>query len=61
MDKGNFTISNTRYCITGTDKQGKRFEAIYTTNPQHYNIYRGTLWHVCKQTNKRTKILEYFN
>ena len=53
--------NNTLYCITGKDRDGKRFEAIYTTNPQNYNIYRGTLWYVNKQTNKRQKILTYYN
>jgi len=32
------------YRITGVDKSGKRFTPIITTNPQHYNIWRGTLW-----------------
>jgi len=53
--------NNTLYCITGKDSKGKRFKPIYTKNPQNYNIYIGTLWYVNPKTNKRQKILEYFN
>ena len=30
--------------ITGTLRNGKRFQPIYTETPQHYNIYNGTVW-----------------
>ena len=53
--------NNTLYCITGTDRNGRRFKAIYTTNPQHYDIYSGTLWYVNRKTGKRRKILTYYN
>ena len=53
--------NNTLYCITGKDREGKHFRAIYTTNPQNYNIYIGTLWHVNRQTKKRTKIMNLHN
>ena len=56
-----FTHNNTLYCITGMDINGKRFEPIYTTTPQHYNTYRGTLWYINRKTKKRKQVLEYFN
>lgn len=32
------------YCITGILKNGRRFKPIYTTTPQHYNIWKGSIW-----------------
>jgi hypothetical protein len=50
---------NTQYTITGKDKAGKRFR-INTDTPQHYNIWRGTLWQNL-DNGKRKLILTYFN
>jgi hypothetical protein len=47
------------YVITGKDRSGKRFKPIYTSTPQHYNIWEGTLWYQNK--GKRAKIKEYWN
>ena len=33
-------MSNTKYKITGTLVNGKRFSPIFTNTPQHYNIYK---------------------
>jgi len=38
------TKAKTRYVITGILKNGKRFNPIYTTSPQHYNIWKGSVW-----------------
>ena len=51
---------NTKYVITGRLRNGKRFSPIHTNTPQHYNIYRGTLWEVDKN-GKRKKVLGYYN
>lgn len=52
-----------KYVITGTLKNGKRFAPIHTDNPQHYNIWRGTLWRISGKSLRgkelRTKIKEY--
>lgn len=55
----------TKYTITGKDKEGKRF-IINTNTPQHYNIWKGTLWRndcisiePLKYKRKRIKI--YYN
>jgi hypothetical protein len=37
-------IVNRSYVITGVDKSGKRFKPIYTNTPQHYNVWKGTIW-----------------
>lgn len=50
----------TKYVITGTLKDGKRFAPIYTDIPQHYNIWKGTLWEIL-ENGKRKKVKEYFN
>jgi hypothetical protein len=42
-----------KYRITGIDKQGRRFTPIDTTTPQHYNIYRGTLWQLYDDGSKK--------
>lgn len=50
-----------RYVITGTDKQGKQIEPIYTSTPQCYNnIYRCTIWRL-DSNNKRHKIYSVWN
>ena len=43
----------TNYCITGILINGKRFATIYTTTPQHYNIWRGNIWEVDKESRKK--------
>ena len=48
-----------QYVITGIDRYGKRFR-IHTDTPQHYNIWKGTLWKIL-ENGKRKKILTYFN
>lgn len=63
--KGGVTMTNTaqpkyRYVITGVDRSGKRFKPIYTNTPQHYNIWKGTLWEILPD-GKRRKIKEYYN
>lgn len=50
---------NSKYVITGTLKNGQRFKAIYTDTPQHYNIWKGTLWKL--EGGKRKKVKEYYN
>ena len=55
----------TRYTITCTDKNNKRF-VINTNTPYHYNIWKGTLWeNVCVSIEplkyKRKRIKIYYN
>lgn len=50
----------TKYMITGVDKDGKRFSPIHTNTPQHYNIWRGTIWEKLED-GTRKKIKEIFN
>jgi hypothetical protein len=45
------------YIITGVDKNNKRF-VTYTETPQHYNIWKGTLWQLQKD-GSRKRIKEY--
>jgi hypothetical protein len=45
------------YIITGIDRQGKRFR-IETETPQHYNVYKGTLWH--KVINGKKKLIKRY-
>lgn len=52
-------MSNTKYKITGILVNGKRFPPIFTYTPQHYNIYKGTLW--IKINNKWKKLINYNN
>lgn len=49
-----------KYVITGTDRSGKRFKPIHTDTPQHYNIWRGTVWEVLPD-GTRKKVHEYLN
>ena len=44
-----------KYMITGVDKQLRRFNPIRTDTPQHYNIYRGTVWELLKNDPKGRK------
>jgi hypothetical protein len=48
------------FVITGILVNGKRFKAIRTATPWHYNIWRGTLW-LELANGKRKKIKEYYN
>jgi hypothetical protein len=52
-------MAKTVYIITGTDRSGKRFR-IETLTPQHYNIWKGTLWELL-DNGKRKKVREYWN
>ena len=47
-----------RYIITGKLRNGKRFKPIYTTTPQHYNIWQGSLWELIN--GKRKLIKRYY-
>lgn len=49
----------TKYTITGVDRNNRRFK-INTDTPQHYNIWKGTLWENL-ENGKRKKVLEYYN
>ena len=46
-----------KYVITGTDRNGRRFK-IETATPQHYNIWRGSLWAV-KENGRRILVKRY--
>jgi len=46
------------YVITGYDRAGKRFKKI-THYPQHYNIWKGSLWQLVD--GKRKLIKRYYN
>lgn len=48
-----------KYVITGVDRNNKRFAPIRTNTPQHYNIWRGTLWEIVD--GKRKRVLIYYN
>ena len=48
------------YIITGTLRNGKRFDPITTTTPQHYNRYNGSLWTLLPN-GKRKLIHRYYN
>lgn len=50
-----------KYTITGIKVNGERFK-INTDTPQHYNIWKGTLWENIidpKSKRKRKKIKTY--
>ena len=54
---GRDTFSYTEdFVITGILKNGRRFKPIYTKTPQHYNIWKGSIWIICKDTGKRKLI-----
>lgn len=48
------------YVITGILKNGRRFTPIHTNTPQHYNIWKGTIWVIRKDTGKR-KVIKRIN
>lgn len=41
------------YVITGKDRSGKRFNPIHTNTPQHYNIWKGTIWSLVNGKRER--------
>ena len=43
-----------KYVITGVLRNGRRFNPINTDTPQHYNIWRGTIW---KLVNGKRKLV----
>ena len=47
----------TIYVITGIKRDGKRFKPIHTHTPQHYNIWKGSLWGIVN--GKRKLIRRY--
>ena len=49
-----------QYVITGILKNGRRFRPIYTISPQHYNIWKGSIWVIRKDTGKR-KLIKRIN
>ena len=49
----------TKYTITGVDRAGKRF-IINTNTPQHYNIWKGTLW-LNNKDGTRKRFMVYYN
>ena len=49
----------TQYVITGITKNGKRFKPIHTKTPQHYNIWKGTIWVIL--SNGKRKRLQTIN
>lgn len=48
-----------KYKITGKLKNGKSFSPIHTDTPQHYNIWKGSLWR--NDDGKYKKIRSYDN
>lgn len=49
-----------KYKITGTNKEGRQFSPIHTDTPQHYNIWKGTLW-LLHDNGKYKKVRSYEN
>ena len=52
--------SKKAFVITGVDRNGKRFEPIHTNLPQHYNIWKGSLWKL-EEDGSRKLIKRYYN
>jgi hypothetical protein len=53
-----------RYKVTGCLVNGKRFNAIHTTNPNYalaINLYRGNVWQSKGGVGKWVKIKTVFN
>jgi hypothetical protein len=65
MDNKTTTMESNNYggqfVITGTLVNDKRFRPIYTKTPQHYNIWKGTIWKVDKTTGKRKRFQQINN
>lgn len=53
-------MEQTRFVITGVDRKGRRFKPIHTNTPQHYNIWKGTIWEKVSE-HKRKKVREIWN
>ena len=57
--------TNRKYVITGVlYRSEKRFKPIYTDTPQHYNIWKGTVWKLVEDENgikHRKKMYDIFN
>lgn len=49
-----------RFVITGTNVNGRHFKPIHTNNPQHYNIFRGSVW-VIQPNGKRKLAYRIYN
>lgn len=49
-----------KYVITGTLRNGRRFKPIYTDTPWHYNIWCGTVWRL-DETGKRKMVKRVYN
>lgn len=43
------------FIITGVLRNGRRFKPIHTKTPQHYNIWKGTIW-IVLPNNKRKRL-----
>ena len=57
-------VTERKYVITGTLRNGRRFKPIYTNIPQHYNIYHGTIWKLVEGEDglkHRKKMVEIWN
>lgn len=53
------SICEGKYAITGILKNGRRFKPIYTNTPQHYNIWKGSIWLLQKDTRKLIKRINW--
>lgn len=49
------------FVITGYLKNGRRFKPIHTQTPQHYNIWKGSIWVIRKDNGKRKLIQRIWN
>lgn len=49
-----------KYVITGTLRNGRRFKPIYTDTPWHYNIWCGTVWRL-DGSGKRKMVKRIYN
>lgn len=49
-----------QFVITGVDRDGKRFDPIHTNLPQHYNIWKGSLWKL-QEDGSRKLVKRYYN
>jgi hypothetical protein len=49
------------FVITGYLKNGRRFKPIHTQTPQHYNIWKGSIWVIRKDNGKRKLVQRIWN
>jgi hypothetical protein len=56
---GKLKVEHDKYVITGTLVNGRRFTPITTETPQHYNVWKGSLWKLVN--GKRKLIHRYYN